>query len=143
MGQQQLLLLVLCIVVVCVAVVAGVGAYTEREAKAQYRAAVSEAMRIVGGVQAWKLKPGVFGGGRLKVEEDFTGVTLETLGYEVSAAGAPYATQSGCYDLEGGSTAAVLEVYSESLNGSCAAGTQIAAVTVTGADPEDIAWSYN
>ena len=62
MGQQQLLLLVLGIVIVGIAVVAGIQAFSEGKQKAEQDAAVSDAMRIISDVQAWKLKPGAFGG---------------------------------------------------------------------------------
>jgi hypothetical protein len=63
MGQQQLLLLVLGIVIVGIAVVAGIQAFSEGKDKADRDAMVTDAMRVISDIQAWKLKPAAFGGG--------------------------------------------------------------------------------
>jgi type II secretory pathway pseudopilin PulG len=137
MGQQQLLLLVLGIVIVGIAVVAGIQAFSEGRDKAQQDAAVSDAMRIISDVQAWKLKPTAFGGGDNGVDADFAGITYQALGIRAeNLEGGQYPTVNGCYDLSGGATGATLVVYRT----DCA--TEIATVTVTGATTGSITWAY-
>ena len=160
MGQQQLLLLVLGIVIVGIAVVAGIQAFQEGKTKAEQDAAVSDAMRIVSDVQAWKLKPTAFGGGDDGTTA-FTDVSLSALGYPSSEANPDqYNTINGCYDLQGGATA-TLKVYGETngqvadntettdvdeslTSGQCDAETLIATVTIsgTGTDSGSISWLY-
>ncbi len=78
MGQQQLLLLVLGIVIVGLAVVAGINAFSENQAKSNKDALINEGMRIATDMQAWKLKPSQFGGGG----GDWTDFTLAKLGVD-------------------------------------------------------------
>lgn len=85
MGQQQLLLLVLGIVIVGLAVVVGIQAFSENQAKANADALVNDGVRIASDVQAWKLKPAAFGGGAAVT--GFTGLDFEALGYQVNADG--------------------------------------------------------
>lgn len=80
MGQQQLLLLVLGIVIVGLAVVVGIQAFDENMKKANADALTNDAVRIASEAQAWKLKPAAFGGGAAVA--NFTGLTLEALGYD-------------------------------------------------------------
>lgn len=144
MGQQQLTLLVLGVVVVGIAAVAGLQAFGEGRAKAHKDAAVSDAVRIVSRVQAWKLRPPAFGGGGAGTgAQNFNGLTLKALGYPVSANSDSYTTLYGCYKLDGTSTGATLSVYADSTSGTCAIQTQLATVTITGAGPEHITWNYN
>ena len=79
MGQQQLLLLVLGIVIVGLAVVVGIQAFSENQAKANADAMVNDVIRIASDAQAWKLKPQAFGGGA--AETGFNNVSLAQLGY--------------------------------------------------------------
>ena len=148
MGQQQLLLLVLGMVIVGIAVVAGIQAFSEGKAKADRDAAVSDAMRIISDVQAWKLKPKAFGGGGGANDADFQDLGSGEAAFK--AIGIPssrvnnnqYYTVNGCYKLNGTSNGAVLEVYFVNpADSTC--GEQIARVTITGTDPEDISWSYS
>lgn len=150
MGQQQLLLLVLGMVIVGIAVVAGIQAFSEGKAKADRDAAVSDAMRLISDVQAWKLKPTAFGGGGGTDDDDFqdlgSGATaFRAIGIpsnRINNAG-QYYTVNGCYTLEGGEDGAILGVFfvdPEDL--TCNEDEPIATVTITGTDPEDIDWSY-
>ncbi len=158
MGQQQLLLLVLGIVIVGIAVVAGIQAFGEGKNKAAQDAAVSDAMRIISDVQAWKLKPGAFGGGAEKAADDFTTMNFKALGYPVVDAGAPYATINGCYEFTAFQPA-TLVVYSSGEtttddNGTpldasddvqsttCTPGSEIATVKVSGTSTDLISWTY-
>ena len=159
MGQQQLLLLVLGIVIVGIAVVAGIQAFSEGKAKAAQDAAVSDAMRIISDVQAWKLKPGAFGGGGDKAATNFEGVDFKALGYPVETAD-QYQTVNGCYKLAGSDGNAQINLYFEAttdtLEGAdgtkgtaddtyetiCDTNTEVAEVTVTGTSSNSIGWTY-
>ncbi len=151
MGQQQLLLLVLGIVIVGIAVVAGIQAFGEGRKKAQQDAAVSDAMRIISDVQAWKLKPGAFGGGAdLATEASFVGASLQALGYPTSGSNIAYQTINGCYTMTAAATGATINVYKLAAGAqpsttpavtSCT-GEQIANILVNGASPSNIAWNY-
>ncbi len=101
MGQQQLLLLVLGIVIVGLAVVVGIQAFGENQKKANSDAITNDVIRIASDAQAWNLKPTAFGGGN----GAFTGVTLEKLGYTLTAAG-NYTNLNGGYSLTVGSATA-------------------------------------
>lgn len=78
MGQQQLLLLVLGTVIVGLAVVIGIGMFSLNQSKANADAMVTEALRIASDIQAWALKPGMFGG-RLETET-LAQVTMDDIG---------------------------------------------------------------
>ena len=92
MGQQQLLLLVLGIVIVGLAVVVGIQAFGENQAKANADALVNDGVRIASDAQAWKLKPQAFGGGA--DAEGFAGLTLSQLGYSD-----PYSNLNGIWEV--------------------------------------------
>jgi len=143
MGQQQLLLLVLGIVIVGIAVVAGIQAFSEGKAKAEQDAAISDAMRIISDVQAWKLKPTAFGGGDNGVEADFAPnnnpVSFAALGINDTDTNGKYVTLNGCYTLTGASTGATILI--ERKNGADCGG-EIATVTVNGTKTSNIAWQY-
>lgn len=162
MGQQQLLLLVLGIVIVGIAVVAGIQAFSEGKQKAEQDAAVSDAMRIISDIQAWKLKPGAFGGGADLDAGTFgdgtTDVTFKAMGYPVVEA-TKYATYNGCYELNAtGGGGALVTVYGDGVTEltdhdsdtntpeiqatTCTAGTEIAEVSVNGVGTDDISWKY-
>lgn len=141
MGQQQLLLLVLGMVIVGIAVVAGIQAFSEGKDKADRDAAISDAMRIISDVQAWKLKPGAFGGG--SDATGFTGVTFNALGIDAAGDGGSsnpnYETLNGCYALSTGSgtgTPGQLTVYETDCT------TEIATVTISGTSTSNISWAY-
>ncbi len=136
MGQQQLLLLVLGMVIVGIAVVAGIQAFSEGKAKADRDAAVSDAMRLISDIQAWKLKPSAFGGGANV--SGFTSVSFAAIGISDTTQGGLYKTVNGCYDLEPG-TNATLRIYADT-TGSCS--NLIATVTIRGTTVEDIHWQY-
>lgn len=139
MGQQQLLLLVLGMVIVGIAVVAGIEAFSEGKDKADRDAAISDAMRIISDVQAWKLKPVAFGGGANGTAADFADVSLQSLGITPND-GANYKTLNGCYSLAGTATKATVTVYNSS---GCSAGNEIATVDITGTTTDAISWAYS
>ena len=141
MGNQQLLLLVLSVVVVGIATVAGIAAFQENKAKSQHSAAVDEALRIVSNLQAWKEKPGAFGGGDYSAAQDFAGATFNALGYDTEAGG-PYVSAVGCYQLTGTAAGATLDIYLDEQGGACDAQTEVATVTVTGVSSQSISWAY-
>jgi hypothetical protein len=151
MGQQQLLLLVLGIVIVGIAVVAGIQAFSEGKEKAKQDAAVTDAMRIISDTQAWKLKPGAFGGGADLDNGNFTGVSLKALGYPVTSAAPAYQTTNGCYALAASTTGATLTLHqvagavTSPAVATCDATLLIATVTIagTGTTSADIKWVYN
>lgn len=148
MGQQQLLLLVLGMVIVGIAVVAGIQAFSEGKAKADRDAAVSDAMRLISDVQAWKLKPTAFGGGGGTDDEDFQDLGSGATAFR--AIGIPsdriidgkYVTVNGCYTLKGEETGAELKIFLKNPNNSTCSSEPIATVTIKGTDPDDITWSY-
>ncbi len=143
MGQQQLLLLVLGIVIVGVAVVAGIQAFGDGSRKADKDALASEALSLVGDVQAWKAKPAAFGGGTSAVS--FTGVSFAALGRPTTN-GRYVLTQSGCLSLAegtppgGGSGAPSARIALHRLDGTGCSADEIGALHVTGLSPSDIVW---
>jgi len=140
MGQQQLLLLVLGIVIVGIAVVAGIGAFSEGKGKADRDAAAVEAMRLVSSVQAWKLKPTYTGGGA-DGTTSFANVSLRALGITPTSGTDVYATTSGCYKLVAGATAQI-QIWKEGSNCS-GSGNQLATVTISDATTSGLSWAYN
>ena len=141
MGQQQLLLLVLGMVIVGIAVVAGIQAFSEGKEKADRDAAISDAMRVISDIQAWKLKPVAFGGGASTNTADFSGVSFQALGIDPANDGgsdnAAYETINACVTLTGSNSKA--QVLDEEQDCS----TPIATVTIDGTTVNDIAWSYS
>ncbi|HYE59467.1 MAG TPA: hypothetical protein VD948_13220 [Rhodothermales bacterium] len=129
MGQQQLLLLVLGNVVVAIAVIAGMAAYTEGDAKADRDAAVVDAMRIATTVQAWSQQPSLMGGGGGSFEE----ASFEAIAITPTEVDGGYRTTSGCYYLTGG-TSAWVDVYAPDCT------SLIASVAIASATPEGITW---
>ena len=82
MGQQQLLLLVLGLVVVSFMVLGGVLMFEENLKKSNSDALIADAIDIATAAQAWKVRPGSFGGQKgiaRSNEMDFTGFTFEAL----------------------------------------------------------------
>lgn len=122
MGQQQLLLLVLGIVIVGLAVVVGIQAFSENQAKANVDAMTNDAIRIASDAQAWALKPEAFGGG----DGEFTGVTLTKLGISDS-------TANGAYTLTPNS-ATEATILATSLNDT----SRQVSVSICGFDSDDI-----
>ena len=129
MGQQQLLLLVLGNVIVAIAVLAGLAAYSEGDAKADRDAAVSEAMRFVTSVQAWSQQPSLMGGGGGSFEE----ASFEVIAISPTEDDGGYRTTSGCYYLTGG-TSAWVDVYAPDCT------SLIASVSIASATPQGIKW---
>lgn len=99
MGQQQLLLLVLGIVIVGLAVVVGIQAFSENQAKANADAMVNDGVRIASDIQAWALKPEAFGG-LGDAAGNFSSVTWNDIGYS-SNSSSEYENLNGTYTLDG------------------------------------------
>jgi hypothetical protein len=110
MGQQQLLLLVLGIVIVGLAVVVGIQAFGENQKKANADALVNDGVRIASDAQAWKLRPGAFGGGADVA--GMTGFSFQQAGYTVNADG-DYRNHTGTFTIA--ATAASLIITGQSL----------------------------
>ena len=135
MGQQQLLLLVLGIVIVGLAVVVGIQAFGENQKKANSDAMVNDGVRIASDAQAWKLKPAAFGGGgALTSSTDFTGLTFQQLGYEVT--GGKYVNLNGSYTMTPSTSSLVID-------GENTQNSNKVKVTVTGTTPASIATVVN
>ena len=62
MGQQQLILLVLATVIVGIAIVVGIRAFTENDARANADAMMQDAVHMANDIQAAVKKPQPFGG---------------------------------------------------------------------------------
>lgn len=130
MGQQQLLLLVLGIVIVGLSVVVGIQAFGENQKKANADALVNDAIRIASDAQAWKLKPGAFGGGA--EASGFTGLTLAQLGYTVDSG--VYSNVNGSFTIT--ASAANVTITASSLANSN--NDNRVTVTVTGTSTDNI-----
>ena len=144
MGQQQLLLLVLGIVIVGIAVIAGIQAFGDGSRKADGDALASEALNVVGDVQAWKAKPDAFGGGTTSVS--FSGISFAKLARPTTD-GRYVLTQSGCLSLaEGtppnGTTApsARIALHRRTADGAGCDEAEIGALHVTGLGPDEVDW---
>ncbi|MEM1115576.1 MAG: hypothetical protein AAF845_05235 [Bacteroidota bacterium] len=120
MGQQQLILLVLATVIVGVAIVVGIRAFTENDARANSEAMMQDAVRIGNDVQAWFKKPPAFGG-------PVAGTTISTATF------ATVGYQTG--DQPGGGTAESSEY--ENLNGIYSIAISGDGVVITGESFED------
>lgn len=147
MGQQQLLLLVLGIVIVGLAVVVGIQAFSENQKQANADQMVNDAIRIASDAQAWKLKPGAFGGGASAT--NWTGLAFGQLGYAVGDQGLHPGTAAGATEYEN-----LNGVYSLTLDGTTLtiAGTSYEpggdvlnwiVVEVDGTTPSDIVTRIN
>ena len=130
MGQQQLLLLVLGIVIVGLAVVVGIQAFGENQKKANADALVNDAIRIASDAQAWKLKPEAFGGGANGDPDDFSGFTLEKVGYTVASG--VYTNLNGTFTITASTTSLIIAAVSD------ATLANTVTVTVVGTDTDDI-----
>lgn len=142
MGQQQLILLVLATVIVGLATIVGIQAFNENNLKSNADAMVQDAVRIANDAQAWKVKPQAMGGqdDALKgTETDFTGATLDLLGYENGTNG--YCNLNGCYTLAPTSTELTISGTTANSEGSFSTLTTASTVTVTvtGVTDQDIA----
>jgi hypothetical protein len=141
MGQQQLLLLVLGIVIVGLAVVVGIQAFSENKKKANADALVNDGIRIASDAQAWKLKPQAFGGGASAT--DWTGLTLQQLGYTIDPSTGDYLNLNGHFSLgASGSTLSICGETNAVASGSVS-DINVVQVTVVGTRPEDITTAIN
>jgi hypothetical protein len=140
MGQQQLLLLVLGIVIVGLAVVVGIQAFSENQAKANADAMVNDVIRIASDAQAWKLKPQAFGGGA--AETGFNNLTLEQLGYTVGDNSYTPADGAGAFENLNGifsiTAGANLTIVGTSYETDGTTTVNIVTSTVSGTTPADI-----
>ena len=98
MGQQQLILLVLATVIVGVAIVVGIRAFTENDAKANADALMQDAVRMANDIQAWTKKAEPFGGA--PAGEDWDDATFADIGYAASSG--TYTNLNGEFTLTSG-----------------------------------------
>ncbi|MDX1419677.1 MAG: hypothetical protein R3181_06895 [Rubricoccaceae bacterium] len=96
MGQQQLILLVLATVIVGIAIVVGIRAFTENDAKANADAMMQDAVRVANDIQAWTRKAEPFGGAA--AGETYTDAAWVDLGYVDDGAG-NYVNLNGTFTL--------------------------------------------
>lgn len=101
MGQQQLILLVLATVIVGIAIVVGIRAFTENDARANADAMMQDAVRMANDIQAAIKKPDPFGG-----VDAFTDVDFGTIGYPND--GTNYTNLNGVFGLSDASAASIL-----------------------------------
>jgi len=147
MGQQQLLLLVLGIVIVGLAVVVGIQAFSENQKQANADQMVNDAIRIASDAQAWKLKPGAFGGGASAT--NWTGLDFGQIGYAVgdnnltahTAESTDYENLNAAYALSASGATLTITGNSYEPDGTTALNTVV--VTVTGTTPSDISTVIN
>lgn len=151
MGQQQLLLLVLGMVIVGIAVVAGIQAFSEGKEKAARDAAVSDAMRIISDIQAWKMKPTAFGGGASSSGvPDFYQLGYPEDGINESDS-KTYQTVNGCYTIKDYSSSGFSDAPGTGIanleiklfdNGACAS-LPVAEVAIATTAVNGIYWKWN
>ena len=90
MGQQQLLLLVLGIIIVAMAVLSGIGAFTQSRRQAEVDIVVERTARLATMAQAWKMRPAALGGGQGRtgfegVQGGFDALGWPTVGQGITA----------------------------------------------------------
>lgn len=147
MGQQQLLLLVLGIVIVGLAVVVGIQAFSENQKQANADMMVNDAIRIASDAQAWKLKPGAFGGGASA--SNWTGLNFGQIGYAIgdndltahSAEDTDYENLNAAYAISADGATLTITGNSYEPDGTTALNTVV--VTVVGTTPSDISTAIN
>ncbi len=148
MGQQQLLLLVLGIVIVGLAVVVGIQAFSENAKQANADQMVNDAIRIASDAQAWKLKPGAFGGGA-SADPYWDGLDFGQLGYAEgdnaltahSAEDTDYENLNAAYSISADAGELTITGNSYEPDGTTALNTVV--VTVTGTTPSAISTAIN
>ncbi len=147
MGQQQLLLLVLGIVIVGLAVVVGIQAFSENQKQANADQMVNDAIRIASDAQAWKLKPGAFGGGASA--SNWTGLDFGQIGYAEGdndltaheAEDTDYENLNAAYSMTADGATLTITGNSYEPDGTTALNTVV--VEVTGTTPGDISTEIN
>lgn len=147
MGQQQLLLLVLGIVIVGLAVVVGIQAFSENQKQANADQMVNDAIRIASDAQAWKLKPGAFGGGASA--SNWTGLDFGQIGYAEgdngltahTAEDTDYENLNAAYAMSASGATLTITGNSYEPDGTTELNTVV--VTVTGTTPADISTAIN
>ena len=147
MGQQQLLLLVLGIVIVGLAVVVGIQAFSQNQKQANADQMVNDAIRIASDAQAWKLKPGAFGGGASK--SNWTDLDFGQMGYSVGdndltaheSGAAEFENLNGTYALTIDGATLTITATSYEPDGTTQFNQVV--VEVTGTTPSDISTTIN
>lgn len=147
MGQQQLLLLVLGIVIVGLAVVVGIQAFSENQKQANADQMVNDAIRIASDAQAWKLKPGAFGGGASAT--NWTGLDFGQIGYAEgdndltahTAEDTDYENLNAAYSLSASGATLTITGNSYEPDGTTLLNTVV--LEVTGTTPSDISTEIN
>lgn len=147
MGQQQLLLLVLGIVIVGLAVVVGIQAFSENQKQANADQMVNDAIRIASDAQAWKLKPGAFGGGASA--SNWTGLDFGQIGYAEGdndlttheAEDTDYENLNAAYSMTADGATLTITGNSYEPDGTTLLNTVV--VEVTGTTPGDISTEIN
>ena len=100
---------------------------------------LQEALEIVGGLQAWKQKPVVLGGG--SGARGFRNVTFKTLEYRHTLLSKRvYKTEVGCYMLRTTGEEPHVELILSAP--SCARSDFVSRVTVRGPGPGDLDWQH-
>ena len=87
MGQQQLLLIVLSVIIVGIAVVIGLGLFSEGADQANIDQVVQDVAALGAKAQQYYMKPTALGGGG----RSFTGLTIEMIGSAQNRNGDGYA----------------------------------------------------
>lgn len=87
MGQQQLLLIVLSIIIVGIAVVIGLGLFSEGADQANIDQVVQDVISMGSKAQQYYMKPTALGGGG----QDFTAIVIGDIGSTTNANGDTYA----------------------------------------------------
>ena len=133
MGQQQLILLVLATVIVGIAIVVGIRAFTENDAKANADAMMQDAVRMANDIQAWVKKPAPFGGAA--AGEDWQDATFGDIGYAATAG--TYTNLNGAFTLAAnGAAGTLIQGVSYEDDGTTPKNT--VQVTVCGSEDTDI-----
>jgi hypothetical protein len=142
MGQQQLLLLVLGIVIVGVAVVSGIELFELNHEKARRDNQVNKMLALATEVQAWKITPTIYGGGKSDDPSDFSQFLLAHIGLASSGGteDGPIVEipGSGCYRFFARAT----ELQINALNDDCVIGSWTKGLVITGITVDDLAWVY-
>jgi len=142
MGQQQLLLLVFGIIIVALATVSGISIFKLKEAQYEDDREREKMLELVIAVQAWKIKPEMFGGGANGNETDYSEFSLVSIGLEASGnpGTSPYVEfeNVGCFRF----FPAANELRINALDEDCVLGSWDKGIIVSGVTHEDITWLF-
>ncbi len=130
MGQQQLLLIVLSIIIVGIAVVIGLGLFSEGADQANIDQVVQDVVAMGAKAQQYYMKPDALGGGG----QSFVGMTITDVGAAENRNGDQYAVTNAAAG-------------SVTITGTCVTAKmddETTAVNIVGAvDPVDVAITIN